>query len=512
MKRILDHLPPSYRPKGWGKEFITLSTGTADRRKGDIEFLRMSKEVEERFALLRAGVRTLSQKETVALAGTIYRAFAEGLEDNPGTADRWEKVLLANVAARAGKYGKGPLLIGGEARRRASMEDRFGPLVDATLARECLLIDTASRDRLMEEIALALDQAALKLRKNAEGDYRPDDVADRFPSWERNTVSSVEGRKLMLGSLFSRWADHPEQEGQAARTISRYRSVFDALDQFLKRPNVHDIKTDDIRRYTDALMTQEKLSPRTVRDVHRAAISSVFNWAIGKRIVQSNPASGVTIKVSKPPHVRPKDLTNDEAQSLTKACLAITRTAAPRSIEAARRWCPLICLYTGARIGEVTQLRKQDIRRHGDLHVIRITPEAGTVKTGQFRDVPIHPRLIELGFLSFVGEADDGPLFFNVSNRRKSDAKTPISELVARELAQWARETCIKDPNLKKPLHAIRHRFMTVARRAGIDQQYAEAITGHAPVGQSRQYGQYDIETLAREIRKLTSNLVEGAD
>jgi len=80
VKRILASLPDSYRPRGWGKDFITLSTGTADKRKADVEFSRMSKELEERFASLRAGVRSLTQKETVALAGTIYRAFAESVD------------------------------------------------------------------------------------------------------------------------------------------------------------------------------------------------------------------------------------------------------------------------------------------------------------------------------------------------------------------------------------------------------------------------------------------------
>ncbi len=247
------------------------------------------------------------------------------------------------------------------------------------------------------------------------------------------------------------------------------------------------------------------------RDVHRAAISSVFNWAASKAIVQGNPAAAVTIKVTKAQSTRPKDLTDAEAQALVAACLAIPSESSPRTLLSAQRWCPLLCLYTGARIGEVTQLRKEDLHRHGKLFSIRITPEAGTVKTGEYRDVPIHPRLVELGLVTFIDESESGSLFCDPSARRNKKAKTPQAELVARDIAQWARATCLTDPRLTKPLHAIRHRFMTIARRAGIDQQYAEAITGHAPVGQNRQYGSYELETLAREIERLTPNLVEGS-
>ena len=48
---------------------------------------------------------------------------------------------------------------------------------------------------------------------------------------------------------------------------------------------------------------------------------------------------------------------------------------------AAKRWVPWLCAYTGARVGEMVQLRKQDLRQVGELWVLRITPEAGTVKS-----------------------------------------------------------------------------------------------------------------------------------
>jgi hypothetical protein len=57
------------------------------------------------------------------------------------------------------------------------------------------------------------------------------------------------------------------------------------------------------------------------------------------------------------------------------------------------------------------QLRKQDVRCEPDGWVIRLTPEAGGIKTNQFRDVPLHEHLAAVGFLSFVADAREGPLF-----------------------------------------------------------------------------------------------------
>lgn len=78
-----------------------------------------------------------------------------------------------------------------------------------------------------------------------------------------------------------------------------------------------------------------------------------------------------------------------------------------------KRWVPILCAFSGARVSEITQLRKQDIRKEGDGWVMRITPDAGTMKAGHYRDVPLHRQVIAKGFISFVKAAKDGPPFHN---------------------------------------------------------------------------------------------------
>ncbi|MGD9545001.1 MAG: DUF6538 domain-containing protein [Methylocystis sp.] len=509
VRRILDKLPKSFRPAGWGKDEIVIATGTADKRKADAELARIAAEVESRFARLRAGVRTLSHKEAVALAGTIYRGFADSLEDNPGSPEKWDKMLVGNLVAKVGKLGKGPLLIGEQAKRQASMEFRFGPFVDAILAKECLLVDDDSRKLLIDQVASATNQAFTKLRRNAEGDYRPDEDAGRFPAWQSNpNKPQANGKKLTLSDLFEQWTKHPEQANQASRTVSRYRGVFTALSTFLKNPNVDKVTPEDIASYLEARMASG-MSPRTANDVQKAALNSVFNWAVGKRIVAINPAKNYPIKVTKPPKLRSKSLTDAEAQTLTKACLAIPPTILQGTVEAAQRWLPLILLYTGARRGEIAQLRKQDIALKPIPH-FRLTPEAGEMKDREFRDVPIHFRLIDLGFLSFVESSGDGPLFCDPSNRRNAQAVTPQSDLIGSKVVAWLKSDVLTDPKLRNPLHAIRHRFLTCARRAGIEEQYVDAIDGHSSGKQGRAYGEYELPVLQRELERLTPAMVEG--
>ncbi|NKB83095.1 hypothetical protein HED51_03075 [Ochrobactrum grignonense] len=65
---------------------------------------------------------------------------------------------------------------------------------------------------------------------------------------------------------------------------------------------------------------------------------------------------------------------------------------------AAKKFASILCAFTGARITEIMQLRKEDVRKEGDISVIRIAPDAGSVKSFTYRDVPLHPQIIAEGF------------------------------------------------------------------------------------------------------------------
>ena len=106
------------------------------------------------------------------------------------------------------------------------------------------------------------------------------------------------------------------------------------------------------------------------------------------------------------------------------------------------------------------------------MKVISITPEAGTVKTGRGRMVPLHEHLIAQGFLTFVASRRNGPLFYNASKGepRASVATNPTKPryVKARErLATWIRGLGVDDKEVR-PNHAWRHSFKQIAARNGI--------------------------------------------
>ncbi len=95
--------------------------------------------------------------------------------------------------------------------------------------------------------------------------------------------------------------------------------------------------------------------------------------------------------------------------------------------------------YSGARVNELTQLRGEDVfsRRIGgdEVWVMRITPEAGRVKTRKARDVPLYPHIVEHGFIDFVKRKGSGPLFYDPRRRRVGSDANPLYQKTGERIA-----------------------------------------------------------------------------
>jgi integrase len=231
-----------------------------------------------------------------------------------------------------------------------------------------------------------------------------------------------------------------------------------------------------------------------------AACCTVFAWAIGKKLISRNPFTGWRITVPKKVSTREtKSFTAQECETILRATLAIE----PRSKgDAAKRWCPWLAAYSGARMGEITQLRGLDIVENA----MKISPDAGTTKTGTARTVPLHEHLIEQGFLAFVQASGTGPLFYN--EPKQTVASDPTNPRKARyfeardRVAVWVRGLGVNDPELS-PNHAWRHTFKATAFRCGISEKMIDAIVGHAPASVGRAYGEPTLADKAAALSKF---------
>jgi len=244
--------------------------------------------------------------------------------------------------------------------------------------------------------------------------------------------------------------------------------------------------------------TGKPISGKTVKDSDLVALKAIFRWAYGHELMSSNPAEGVTLDLGSPLVLRPPDFTDAEAVSILKHALHVKPGRERPKTYAAKKWVPWLLAYSGARLGEMAQIRKQDVRREGDYWVITVTPEAGTVKTNKRRDVVVHPHLIELGFIEFVMSCPDGHLFVTLG--RDGDVLGPLQG-VKNRITEFVRKV-VTDPNVD-PNHGWRHRFKTVGREVGIDGDVLDAIQGHKPRHVGGTYGVVSVKAQAAAIEKF---------
>lgn len=335
----------------------------------------------------------------------------------------------------------------------------------------------------------ALDRARERDRGDFSGKPTHSLLADAIPDADSPRPVSILG-------LLDAYLNEREASGKGHGARKRWTPV---LQKFVKQ-----IGHDDANRLTKAQIIAWKetcldagLSPRTIKAVNFASLKAVLRWAVLNDKISDNPAANVDIRVDRKPSSRERGFRDDEALAILKVSRVHHR--AGRESEAlanAKRWVPLLCAHTGARVGEILQLRRQDIFQQDGIHAIRITPDAGSVKAGGHRHVPLHDQIISDGFLDFVRGQAEGPLFLNTKNG--IPPRTAVDTAQGR-LRQWLSGKALI-PDGVQPNHAWRHRFKTIGREAGIDSRILDAIQGHAPRTAGDNYGDVTLRAMKNAI------------
>src|SRR5262249_48657874 len=241
-----------------------------------------------------------------------------------------------------------------------------------------IVLTPEASERFLDAVQTEFAPAMNLLISRAQGDYSPDRRPKRFPKLA--PTASGQSAALSPFELFEAWVKASERGGS---TVNRWRAVFLDLQAHFADRSAGSITEYEARAWKDRLITPTR-SARTVADVWLVAARTVFNWAVKERLLQSNPFMALTVERPRKRRLRETEaFTDEEALTILKAALAITDTR--RLFTSACRWVPWICAYTGARAGEITQLRGIDLVERDGIHALRLTPEAGTIKTGLAR-------------------------------------------------------------------------------------------------------------------------------
>ncbi|MEZ8379056.1 tyrosine-type recombinase/integrase [Vibrio splendidus] len=156
-------------------------------------------------------------------------------------------------------------------------------------------------------------------------------------------------------------------------------------------------------------LQRPSLSPESVKDYIQKC-SSFFEWCLQMELTDINPFKGMKFKKIR----KDSDAKHAYNRADLKKLFSTEIHTQKKFKHSHYYWLPLLGSYTGARINELCQLYKSDIYKEGETWVISINDShAGQRLKNHFsrRLIPIHPKLIELGFIDYLSRVRHERLF-----------------------------------------------------------------------------------------------------
>jgi len=283
------------------------------------------------------------------------------------------------------------------------------------------------------------------------------------------------------------------------------------IDHFIKRIKFLPVNPEKNREYRDiwAKMNFRQISNHaetvnatpfasstTIKD-HIAQLAAFFSFCKARRYMDEESPFA---KQSAP---QSQTASSDKRDPFTVADLGLIFD--PKLYKSRKLphtfWPPLISLFTGARCNEIAQLYLDDIV-NDDIKQPehwRIMIRIGRGRTDQRlknkfsnRSIPMHPRLIELGFLDYLEDVRSLGFDRVFPSLRWTEA-AGYGDTVSDMFSTYLRGK-VKIDNPRKVFHSFRHYFCTQAKNyTDEDRVRVFDLTGHA------REGEFDI-TYAREL------------
>jgi integrase len=285
--------------------------------------------------------------------------------------------------------------------------------------------------------------------------------------------------------------------GLSTRTQQDYTYFADVLKvEFCKR-NLSDIARTDLITFRERI--GQKRAPATVNK-YLSWLQSFFGWCFAAQLITNNPAAGITrIKDD----ARRERFTADELQTM----YLLIEEYRWSSQFPQRYWVPLISLLMGLRLTEAMQLVRSDVQKKDNVWCLWVNDRDGrSVKTqNSERFVPIHPMLIELGFLEYINLHIGFLWPINVESNRISNAFSCwFSQRIRPQMTN----------SKGKTFHSLRHTFVDELKQMGVSEQFIAELVGHSRGSLTMErYGKkYLPHVLEKELMKLDGKRLINID
>lgn len=178
-------------------------------------------------------------------------------------------------------------------------------------------------------------------------------------------------------------------------------------------------------------------------------------------------------------------------------------------------WIPLILLYSGARINEISQIYINQIIEKEGVYFFKIKDteeDQSTKNKSSNRVIPIHKTLINLGLLNYIEQQKKNNherLFSGLYLTKSKGYGQHFGKIFNDYKKTWLEiETLnkIKERKILLDLHSFRHTFTTASRGGKVSEEDISYILGHKK-NQTQKYGSIPAKEFSNRINKVKYKL-----
>jgi integrase len=314
----------------------------------------------------------------------------------------------------------------------------------------------------------------------------------------------------------------PARTSAAAIDKKAVREWHDLLRELpVKAAEITEFRGLKIR---EVLAKNRKLGKPTISkktiNKYLSALGAFCGWLMRRGVIDANPVMGMFDRVEKGGQVR--SYTTAELQRIFESPIFTGYQSdetdyLPGNMRCddGRYWLPLLALYSGARLGELAQLLLTDVRSEHGRPFIVVTKEGGSEKSTKTkhseRVIPLHPELVELGFLDYharMASRGERRLFPEI----EPDARGQISGRMSSWYRRYVARIGVKQDRSVN-FHSYRHTLADACRLAGyLDNEFG-FVLGHSDGSKiTRGYGVLTQGTLARRVEIIEKVIYPGLD
>ena len=236
-----------------------------------------------------------------------------------------------------------------------------------------------------------------------------------------------------------------------------------------------------------------KVSAPTV-ERHLTTIKALLSFALGKGWVTANPATGVKPpKDGRPKAGRRRSFTHEERKTL------MARAIEEFGADGDFTWLIRLGAYTGARLEELAQLSKANVRVIDGVPAIEIDDLDGRKlkNPSSVRQIPLHSAIAD-NFIRFAADSKHGSRVFASFFKNKTGR---FSNALSAEFARLMDRAGLPDSRLV--FHSLRHGLKKEMSNTHVDPDARRAILGHTARDAHGEYEGHSLAALAVELNRV---------